>query len=658
MGVWLSLSVLGLLCLGASEAQLAGRLRGPARLAVLTGALAWGVLLVLGTEALSSLGWLTGTGVALFWTAGLAGAGGLCLLLLPEAAGKARWFRRPLGRAVAAMVAGAVLLALPVLGVALLSPPTTWDSQTYHMARVMHWAQNGSVAHYPTHILRQLHHAPAAEYAILHLQLLAGSDRYASLPQWLAMAGCAVGVSLIAGQLGARWRGQALAALLAVSLPMGLLQASTTQNDYVAAFWLVCLTVFALRAIAGELDTQTLLPAGAALALGVLTKGTVLVLAPPIVVWAALRLMVRKPAQTASAAMAMGLAVLALNAGPLLRNTTTFGAPMVRVAEQPGSAYGNELHSPPALLSNVVRNVSIHLATDVAGANDRLTAAIERLHASIGLDPSDPRTTWATERFRVRKPRANESLQGNPLHLGLIGAAAGLALLGRRRSRLRLEYLAMLAAGFGLFCLALKWQPYHSRLHLPWFVLACPLAAAVLEATSRRGRRVVLTAALVFLLAWPYALANEFRPWFGVRSFLARPRAEQYFVMRPVLREPYLDLAHRLEVLGVQRVGLITGHNDWEYPLWVLLGAPASGIQLRHVNVTNDSAVLALPGMTGHGEAFVPEAVVSLRPDTSGETLEVNGRLFRRQYRTGPLTLYLPVPGPQAAAATAMLSPP
>ncbi|XGB42694.1 MAG: hypothetical protein LVS60_02285 [Nodosilinea sp. LVE1205-7] len=57
-----------------------------------------------------------------------------------------------------------LICLLPLLGlsllVALVAPPNNWDSMTYHMARVMYWIQHQSVAHYPTHNLRQLDSPP------------------------------------------------------------------------------------------------------------------------------------------------------------------------------------------------------------------------------------------------------------------------------------------------------------------------------------------------------------------------------------------------------------------------------------------------------------------------------------------------------------------
>lgn len=95
---------------------------------------------------------------------------------------------------------------------------------TYHMSRVVHWIQNRSIAHYPTHITRQLHQSPWTEYAILHFQILSGSDRFANLIQWFSMVGATLGVSLIAKQMGADLRGQFFAAVFSITIPMGILQ--------------------------------------------------------------------------------------------------------------------------------------------------------------------------------------------------------------------------------------------------------------------------------------------------------------------------------------------------------------------------------------------------------------------------------------------------
>jgi len=89
----------------------------------------------------------------------------------------------------------------------------------FHMSRVVHWIQNKSVAHYPTHILRQLHQNPWSEFGILQFQILSSSDRLANLVQWFSMVGAVLGVSLIAKRLGADLRGEVFAAVTVATVP-------------------------------------------------------------------------------------------------------------------------------------------------------------------------------------------------------------------------------------------------------------------------------------------------------------------------------------------------------------------------------------------------------------------------------------------------------
>jgi cobalt/nickel transport system permease protein len=74
------------------------------------------------------------------------------------------------GRGLAAL---AVLPLAVALGVAAFSyAPSNWDSMTYHLSRVAHWLQHGSVEAYETGIYRQVLYAPGAEYLVLLLQAL------------------------------------------------------------------------------------------------------------------------------------------------------------------------------------------------------------------------------------------------------------------------------------------------------------------------------------------------------------------------------------------------------------------------------------------------------------------------------------------------------
>src|SRR5262249_52830364 len=144
-----------------------------------------------------------------------------------------------------------------------------------------------SVDFYPTPFEPQLTLQPLSEYAILHLQILVGSDRLANLVQWLGLVGCLFGVDVLAKALGAdRW-GRLVAVAFCATLPMAILQASSTQNDLTVSFWLLCSVSLLLRPPTTWTwsDTATM---GAALGLSLLTKATAYLVVPPFVAIVAL----------------------------------------------------------------------------------------------------------------------------------------------------------------------------------------------------------------------------------------------------------------------------------------------------------------------------------------------------------------------------------
>ena len=79
---------------------------------------------------------------------------------------------------------------------------------------------------------------------ILHLRVLWGGDRLAALVQWLAYAGVSPPSRRSPRELGATRRGRVLAVVFAGTLPMAVLQSSSTQNDLVAGLWALTALVF------------------------------------------------------------------------------------------------------------------------------------------------------------------------------------------------------------------------------------------------------------------------------------------------------------------------------------------------------------------------------------------------------------------------------
>jgi hypothetical protein len=613
---------------------------GSWRISILSAAVVWGVVLTVITEGLSLLRLLSFWWVLAAWLAiAVAALAMKCPSDRPamcdgptEAWRVGRWWLA---------VAGSAVILLATGFIAVVAPPNTWDSLVYHMPRVAHWIQNGTVAHYPTHIPKQLHLAPWAEFAILQPQILSGGDRFANLVQWLAMLGCLVGVSLIARQLGGSLRSQVVAAVVCVTIPMGILQASGTQNDYVVAFWLVCFAYYACALIGHEDDAGDARRAwwmGASLGLAVLTKATAYLISLPFLTWVILDSVRHRRKHLWRTLGIVGLAVLFLNLGHYWRNIEVFGSPFGPGREGP-LIYANETFGPSVLVSNAARNIALHLGTPQERVNATLESGIKWLHRQLGADINDPKTTWLTTPFHVTPPRIHDGLAGNLAHSVLIAVSCALLLRSRvlRRRVDVLAYAAALVAAFLLFASYLKWQPWHSRLHLPLFVLWSP-CIAVIWGSYRRMAGVLV--AVLLVLSVPWIVYNESRPLLGPYTVLSRSRLDQYFSERPQIREPYVAAMRELRAIGCSTLSLQVGGDAAEYPVWILAGQAGGEGQTRieHIQVENASAGLQ-PYARGPFDPCATLVVTEL--PFVPVTLLYNGSVYRLRRGGSPVGLFV-----------------
>ncbi len=621
------------------------------RVSFLAGAVTWGLAVTAMTEVLSlfrllTFGWLLG-----LWVGAALVSAAICarvstrekltaLLRFPSIPRFEFW-------CVAAVAAIVSMVGL----VAFAAPPNNSDSMIYHMARVMHWVQNQTVAHYPTNIVKQLFQPPWAEFAITHFQALSGGDRWANLVQWFSMAGCVIGVSLIARQLGAETRGQVLAAVIAATIPMGILQASSTQNDYVTAFWLVCLALYILR-FKTQPSRANAWGVGASLALALLTKGTAYLYAFPLVVWCAFSALRHLRWRAWRPLLVIAGIVLSVNMGHYARNFQLWGNPL-GVGQEP---FSNEIFGVRVAVSNVIRNISLHVATPSGRANRAILKGVHILHVPLGIDENDSRTTYKHPfyQFDINRFSTLEDLAGDPIHLGLMMISLALVLASReqRKARDLTAYAIALVAAFLIFCTYLRWQPWGSRLDLPLFVLWSPVISLVL--LSRRSYKIAVSAAVLLIAASTlYVFRNETRPLIGVgpdSTVLNTSRVDRLLKRHTDLRDHYLGAAHFVETLRCSDVGLLIGDYDLEYPFWTLLQKTGrQPIRIEHVDVTNSSAVkcAAIPYA-----GFSPCAVIVVDADRNPASIAERGNytqawsssvdaVYTEAWSSGPVRVFI-----------------
>ena len=456
---------------------------------------------------------------------------------------------------------GTAGLLVALVGIsALLAPPGSIDVMAYHLPRVAMWINNHNVGFFPTANYTQLIYGAFAEYSIMHTMLLWGNDRLANMVQFFSFVGCAIAVSYIVKVLGGNRRSQVLAALLSLTIPEGILEASGAMNTYSAAFWIATTTAF-LLAFNKDASWLNTIGVGLAAGLAIFTKGTTYIILPFIVLacwWMSSRgsriLFLKR------AVIFLAL-ILAINAPQYLRNYEFDGSPLgvpLNYGEVHLTVQDIGIKSTAA---NILRNISFHVGTPVDSVNVKIERVFRAAMRVIGADPDDPRQmNWPGEKFVVNHTSFNEMLAGNPFHFFLLLMALGLFFWNFKRpeNRPMIWYSVGLLGAFVAFSAIIKWHRWSSRFELTFFVLGAVVIALAL--THYLPRRVVSGMAIV-LLGWGLlnASINRYRSLipFGRWQSAYGSRAQMYFSYNmDYLAPSYIAAAEQINKTRCANVGI------------------------------------------------------------------------------------------------------
>ena len=477
----------------------------------------------------------------------------------------ASWARVRVSRALWAVV----LVWSVVLAIAVIYPPNNWDSMSYHMARVPSWIQQGSINFFPTATLQQLHQPPLAEWNILHLQILSGGDRFANTVQWLALVGCGLGASLIASELKQPFRVQVLALVIAATLPMGLLQGASTQNDLVVSFWLLAFVLFALQYLRKP-TVGRMSFCGLALGFALLTKGTAYAVAPllaaMLLLYGIIHTQGARPRMKLASAVVVILAIaLLLNSSHWARNWGLFRHPWPSDQRN----YNVEVNV-SIVWSNLVRHAALHLGVP----SDRINAiTLDIIRGILGDLIDIPEATWPNQSLRIAFSK-HEDYAGNFLHFWVLAVSLLGIVLFRRRFQFSTPtvYLALaIVLGALFYSSILRWDLWASRRHTTLFMLGAPIAAIFVSSLGA-GMSGHFTK-IFLIMSVPWVFFNETRPIYSDdgRFILSVNRTYAYFYPVPELLHPYVDAVDYLKGHRAKEIGMYLSGHQYEYPFRVLV---------------------------------------------------------------------------------------
>jgi hypothetical protein len=548
------------------------------------------------TEALSAVRLVERPIITPVWIAALIVLAALLINIKPRKTATAVVDHKPLGLVEWLSIACLCAILSITLVIALVSPPNTVDSMTYHMTKVAHWIQDRNINFFATSNGKQNYLAPLSEYTVLHFQLLANSDRFANIVQWMSFVGCIVTVALLIEDFGGSRSTQYFGVILAATIPMAILQSSSTQTDLVVSFLILAFT-YLVRQVQKSPSWENAIMCGLALGCGMLAKGTIYVFAGPfaavcgvLAIWNAKTWAERK--RVVGAFSLVVVLAVALNASFWHRTYSVYGELF------PPRSVKNENKSPAAIWSIGLRNISLHFTMPSKRVRWYTYRIVQKLG---GKTVDDPATSFRGMPFAVSDDPYQEGTAGNLIHLILAFGAAALLItkVGSGKTELR-YYAGSVLVGAILFTVLLKWQLWASRLQLPLFFLAVPFTAIVFwECLSSRWAWLKwLVVAVVVVWCVPYVFKNQTRPIIptrtGEKSIFESTRKEAYFAGTPDLYDDFTQAVDLISKSHPEKVGFYMGHNDPEYLVWMLMGkaAVSKPPTFMHVGVTEESKPL------------------------------------------------------------------
>jgi hypothetical protein len=513
----------------------------------------------------------------------------------------------------------------------LIYPTNNWDSMSYHMARIVHWIQNESLAHFRTSIYPQLTSAPFSEQFILTINLLVGNDLFSNTVQLFYLVGLVLAITLVGKQLGLTKFGQVLSAFILICIPEVILLSSSTHNEITLSFFMVFGIYFLIKTLK-EQNIENFLLLGCCLGLATATKHTTYIYIFPFIVgWILIQViqLIRKKQQLVVwPFVVLGVSFVSINANHYARNyeltANFFGSDDITTAY-----YVNQKHSVKMMVSNVTRNMSSQFGVPkIAPVAVQLT---RDLHQVLNIDVNDPTTT--SHRYDVDPLATHENNGANPFHMILLLLSlVWIMVTFRKRSLSVLLYAGAVILSFIVFCFYLKWQPW-AKLHVPFFIFYSVVIAHFLITVAKNKwiKSIVLIGfginALLILLF------NYSRPYITLPPFTSEikmtdDRYKKYFSRFLQIHKDFKVVNDLITLNNFKNIGLAYGDYGMEYQLF--LAAYRSDIKPIHINAYKSCSLFPVSG-------FV-DCIVSTE---NKALIEFDGKVFYNDTPANDGHLYL-----------------
>lgn len=567
---------------------------------------------------------------------------------------------------------------LIIATIAWTSPPCNWDSMVSNVARIMHWIQNKNLKVFPTNIQSQFYYPPFAAIAIMQLQVLSGTDSLSNFIQFFSMLGCLILVSLIAKKLSPSITCQIFSIIICGTIPMLILQASSTQYELVLGFFILGFVYF-IDEFTNHPSLMYSFLVGTSLSLAIYTKPIAYVYVIPFIFIFIICIVKEFDFTNIKKSFAfwcirilpIPISFLALCTPYFYRNYEYFGNVL-------GNSQGLVTieFSLPKLITNIFWNLGDHLQF-IYPFNSDISLFINAIVSNFDNIFSVKPAIFGV--FIKPGLNFNEDNTGNAIHLILILLTLLIILIFTIRKKIKNVYISKYILGiifsFILYCLFFNYNEYNIRYQLPLFIMSAPLVGYILSKCLNK-KISYLIIIILLITSIPWIVLNETKPVISYKtleptypaiskliekniseiinrnppefsqSIFERDRNSQYFNSNRNAMEPFIVLSKNISEQKYEKIGLDIKDGapyDYEYPLWMLLeNASGSFPRIEHVNVDNPSK----NSQDNSLKDFKPDVIFSVKNGNEkiqiGELVIIDNVTYKKNIGYGNYSLLIP----------------
>ncbi len=484
-----------------------------------------------------------------------------------------------------------ITVVLLLLYQGIIYPPNNWDSLTYHMSRIMYWLGNENLNHFPTHILRHLYQPPFAEYLIMNVNVLQGNDYFSNSIQLLFLLFTLISLNEILKWLEIKKLIRIVTFLFCLSIPSVVLQATSSKNDIVCAFFVVTSILFLIKCYEKP-KTINFMFLGLAIGLGMLTKGTFYIFIFPALLFFVLLFFTKNLKQKTYSKIFLGfisvLFIFMINVGHFSRNYS-LNHNILNIDDTENKMFWNEEMNVKFFMSNLLKNIGLHVGFPLTTSYN---VALEGFHEKYNISIDNPKLNFLGLKYSSpKKFETHEDLVPNTFHFVLLlGISVFLLFYSLFKKNYKLlMLLCVVILQIILFTFYLKWQPWHTRLHIPVFILSSIFIGFFLNLFKKPYLSYLISFACLYSFWFNYAYNNT-RPIITNRLYTKNiftddTRFKKYFANQPFLYSEYANVLNKMYEYNPKKVGLEL--NDWEYPL--LASFYHDHLKIVAINVTNST---------------------------------------------------------------------